>query len=64
MRAAKQGLIDRPCGNGDGGPDSRTRLVKAPSGGWEHSDLQTQNSHHIEMKKENTYAKATNKSTR
>jgi outer membrane protein TolC len=38
-------------------------LVKALGGGWEHSDLQTQNSHHIEMKKENTYAKATNKST-
>jgi multidrug efflux system outer membrane protein len=39
-------------------------LVKALGGGWEHSDLQTQNTHHIEMKKENTYAKATNKTTR
>jgi len=39
-------------------------LVKALGGGWEHADLQTQNTHHIEMKKENTYAKATNKTTR
>ena len=39
-------------------------LVKALGGGWEHSDLQTRNSHHMETKTQTTYAKAKNKTTR